>query len=86
MESIRTTIEQLDKQSLSQLTTEQLSIERVDQIINELGQLIPEDFRAWHCSMLKRLGEFKYRELASQARQEGKVPAKYFSWLLKHAK
>lgn len=38
----------------------------------------------WYATKIRQLGVDKFVQLAKTAEQEGKNPARYFSWLLKN--
>lgn len=53
-----------------------------DIALSEYQDLIPTDFYKWHCKVFYKLGRERYARLASQARADGKNPARLFSFLL----
>jgi hypothetical protein len=76
---------------ITTVTTEQLLPDKnnlakgqVDLIVRDNFNLIESGWEKYHYREVYRLGEQKYRELAKTAEQEGKNPARYFSWLLKN--
>ena len=71
------------EQLLEQSNKNHLAVKQVDLIINDFNHLIAPHWKSYHCKMIYKIGEQKYRELARTAEQEGKDPARYFSWLLK---
>lgn len=71
------------EQLLEQSNKNHLAAKQVDLIIKDFTHLIEGGWEKYHYKMVYRIGEYKYRELARTAEQEGKNPARYFSWLLK---
>jgi len=53
-------------------------------LVVEFGDLINPRFQDWYAKQARLLGLDRFRILAAIARQEGKDPAKYFSWLIKN--
>lgn len=62
----------------------QLTTGAIDRALQQAQDLVPDDFRAWHASMVRKLGVGRYLGLASDARR-GRQPARLFSHLLKEA-
>lgn len=61
--------------------------QRIDYTINEFAHLTggtTDRMSGWYAGMIRRLGVDKFVQLAKTAEQEGKSPARYFSWLLKN--
>lgn len=66
--------------------TEQLSVEEnnvCDVALSQFKDIMSPKFYAWYCKAWYKIGENKFRELASLARTDGKHPAKLFSKLIK---
>lgn len=59
---------------------------QIDYLIKEHSDLTSsgKSMDAFYAKWIRSNGADKFVELASRARQEGKVPCKYFSWLLKN--
>jgi len=57
-----------------------------DEVVDKFKHLRQNDsFRKLHIFHARRLGVSKYYELAKQAEADGKIPARYFTWLLKNS-
>ena len=56
-----------------------------DYLFKDLGDLVNERFKPWYMKEFYRLGKEKVLILASQAKADGKYPAKLFSKLLKNS-
>lgn len=59
----------------------------IDLIINDFEHLTggtTDRMSGWYAGMIRRLGTDQFIRLAKTAEQEGKDPARYFSWLLKN--
>lgn len=54
----------------------------MDKVFSAVPDLTNQQFKAWYCKAIYRLGPHRFLELASQARK-GKQPARLFSALLK---
>jgi hypothetical protein len=65
-------------------TTEQLSCNEVDELLDAVSDLVNPSFREWYCKAFYKLGPQTVHALAKQSRK-GKNPARYFSFLLRHA-
>jgi hypothetical protein len=59
---------------------------KIDQLIDEYSDLTRtgRNMDGYYASTIRRLGVQKWIILARTARQEGKVPARYFNYLLKN--
>lgn len=55
----------------------------IDLLLKENENLICQEFKGWYAKMIKLIGAERFTILARTAEQEGKNPARYFSWLLK---
>lgn len=55
-----------------------------DHLYDQLGDLVNNQFKGWYMKQFYRLGKDKVLVLASQAKADGKYPAKLFSKLLKN--
>lgn len=55
---------------------------QVDVLLEDCNDLINPSFKSWYAKTFAAMPMHRVYELASQAR-EGKVPARYFSFLLK---
>lgn len=64
-----------------QLTTEERN--GCDTALSQFTDIMSPQFYAWYCKAWYKIGENKFRELASLARTDGKQPAKLFSKLIK---
>lgn len=85
----------LQKQKSEQLTAVVInSNTAVTAVSNKSIDLVLNDFKhltggtddrlsGWYASVIRRIGVDKFVQLAKTAEQEGKNPARYFSWLLK---
>jgi hypothetical protein len=71
---------QLEDNNIS--TNCQLTVGEVDKVFSAVGDLTNQQFKAWYCKAIYRLGPHRFLELASQARK-GKQPARLFSALLR---
>lgn len=60
---------------------------KIDQLIEEYSDLTRtgRNMDGYYASTIRRIGVQKFVILARTARQEGKVPAKYFNYLIKSA-
>lgn len=56
-----------------------------DSIYAEIPDLVNDRFRAWYCDAFYKLGKNRVLGIIKEAKQEGKNPARYFSYLLKEA-
>ena len=54
-----------------------------DVALSQYKDLMHPDFYAWHCKAFYAIGRERYHILASQARADGKDPARLFSHLLR---
>lgn len=54
-----------------------------DIALSDYKDLISPEWYRWHCKAFYAVGRDKYHTLASQARADGKDPAKLFSYLLR---
>lgn len=96
----RITAEQLEKsKTTTAVTAGQLKKEyittavtavpdkEIDYLINEYADLTltGKPMNGFYAVWIRRQGAARFIQLAAQARQEGKSPARYFSWLLKNA-
>ena len=59
---------------------------QVDDLINSFKHLTGGGklMNGWYATKIRQLGVDKFVQLAKTAEQEGKNPARYFSWLLKN--
>jgi hypothetical protein len=59
---------------------------QVDDLINSFKHLTGGGklMNGWYATRIRQLGVDKFVQLAKTAEQEGKNPARYFSWLLKN--
>lgn len=95
----RKTAEQLEKnKTTTAVTAGQLKKEyittavtavpdkEIDYLINEYSDLTltGKPMNGFYANWIRKHGAARFVQYASRARQEGKVPAKYFSWLLKN--
>lgn len=78
---IRRTIA-IEKRALAPIAI--VSEEEINSLLDEYKSLYPATWKSWHAKWIKSNGIDTYRQLASMASQEGKNPARYFSWLLKN--
>lgn len=59
----------------------------IDLILNDYKHLTGgtnDRLSGWYAGMIRRLGVEQFIRLAKTAEQEGRNPARYFSWLLKN--
>lgn len=59
----------------------------IDLVINDFKHLTggtTDRMSGWYARMIRKLGTEQFIRLAKTAEQEGKDPARYFSWLLKN--
>jgi len=56
-----------------------------DSLYAEIPDLVNDKFRAWYCDSFYKLGKDRTLGLIKEARQDGKHPARYFSYLIKEA-
>ena len=54
-----------------------------DYLYDQLSDLVNNQFKGWYMKQFYRIGKERVLILASQARSDGKQPAKLFSKLLK---
>lgn len=59
------------------------TVQEVDQLLSEVADLINPNFKAWYCKRFATLGKESVLRYASQARADGKTPARLFSFLIK---
>jgi len=60
--------------------------DKYDEVVDSFKHLrLDESYRKLHIFHARRLGVSKYFELAKRAEAEGKIPSRYFTWLLKNA-
>lgn len=57
---------------------------KIDLLLQDYSSLICEQYRAWYCRWIKRNGTEGFVRYAAEAKQEGRNPSRYFSWLLKN--
>lgn len=65
-----------------------VSNKSIDLLINDYSHLTggtTDRLSGWYASKVRQLGVSKFVQLAKTAEQEGKKPARYFSWLLKNS-
>lgn len=55
----------------------------IDLLLKENHNLICQEFKGWYAKVIKSIGSERFTILAKTAEQEGKNPARYFSYLLK---
>jgi len=65
--------------------TKPSSYKTTDLLIIELADLLNPSYHKWYCLVFFKLGKERVLDLASQARVDGRLPAKLFSHLLKLA-
>ncbi len=73
--------------SVEPIGNSQLTVDRgkqVDRALEDVRDLITEDYKRWYAKQALRLGVPRFMGLAHDARQ-GKRPAQLFSYLLKRA-
>lgn len=59
-----------------------VSDKQIDQLLEQYQDMRDGQFTAWHAGIIKKLGTSRYCQLASTAKQEGKSPQRYFTWLI----
>lgn len=75
----------MGKQSLQHMEHMTYVYNEYDEAVDNFKHLrAGESFRKLHIYHARRLGVDKFVQLAKTAEQEGKNPARYFSWLLKN--
>jgi len=64
-----------------------VSDKEIDLLISDYSDLTGsgKDMSGFYAQWVRKYGVQKFVELAAKARQEGKQPARYFSWLLKNS-
>jgi len=55
-----------------------------DLAMEDFSDLICPEFRAWYCKAYYKIGGERFTILAKQARADGKIPSKLFSFLLRN--
>jgi len=73
------------KTKKTQLTTDncRASADEVDYVIEQISDLITmESLKPWYCKAVYALGRERVLRMASTARSDGKVPAKFFSFMI----
>jgi len=55
---------------------------RIDYLLEHYKHLRESKDSAWHATVIRRLGLEKYEVLAKTALREGKIPARYMTWLI----
>lgn len=65
------------------LKTIAIDDKHIDLLLKENENLICQEFKGWYAKMIKLIGAERFTILARTAEQEGKNPARYFSYLLK---
>ena len=58
-------------------------VQGCDIALSQYADVMHPDFYAWYCKAFYKIGRDRFHILASQARSDGKVPAKLFSSLIK---
>ena len=83
----RITAEQLEKNKTTTADScTAVPDKEIDYLINEYSDLTltGKPMNGFYANWIRKHGAARFVQYASRARQEGKVPAKYFSWLLKN--
>lgn len=73
------------KNQKQQLTTDncRATADQVDYVIDQIGDLITmPELKPWYCKAVYMLGMDQVLRMASTARSDGKVPAKFFSYMI----
>ncbi len=83
------TAEETNKTTAVQLGLNKLTAvpnKEIDYLIQEYSDLTSggKSMDGWYATQIRRVGVDKFCRLAGIARQDGKNPARYFSWLLKN--
>ncbi len=93
MENAREIIKNKNQEQLSAVETSSNTAvtavpnKSIDLVINDYKHLtggIEDRMSGWYARMIRKLGTEQFIRLAKTAEQEGKNPARYFSWLLKN--
>ncbi len=63
--------------------TDNCSTPQVNLLLQDCADLISADYKDWYAGVFYKLSPMVVQSLASQARSDGKSPARLFSYLLK---
>lgn len=83
-----TAVKELNTTAVTADSCTAVANKRIDSIIDDFTHLTggtANRMSGWYANMIRQLGVDKFIQLAKTAEQEGKYPAKYFSWLLANA-